>query len=442
MSDEKQYLKDQEAKAKKDQKAAPKGQEASNTQKPQQKEEPKKVEEKKEVLPVSLLDIESPQDKFITIDDSVNVKGSVKGKGINIAINSVSADVKDGKFEKDFALEAPGKHLVAIRALDKEGVRDEAKRRILKLVTFADVPQAIWRDRPTAAAEVPRDFSLRLAVEAREPLAAGTVVFVELDARQLPVAAGSVGLGGLRIQALSTPAPVALPLQVIPLADRPGEPGPALVLWSLDAALAAGHRREFRLEAGGGAWATPGGPLSLEVSATGIAIGNGSYRFEFDPQKNAAPRQLTFLPAGRRVEVAAADGLNGKSARLGVPGEPIRVRLGSAASSAAALGCVLDVPGSLPLSPAFGVRFHLRQLFLAGSPVIESWMRIPAQTVPERLVSLQLQSHRFRRGDFSVAREEEGEDEGDDEEDAGGDLDDLEEEEYDLDEEDEDGDDA
>ncbi len=277
--------------------------------------------------------------------------------------------------------------------------------------TFTDVPQAIWRDRPTAAANVPRDFSLRMTVEAREPLAAGTVVFAELDARQLPVAAGSAGLSGLRIRALDAPGLVALPLQVIPLADQPGQPGPALVLWSLDAALAAGHRREFMLAAGKGAGAdvTLSGPLSLEVSATVIAIGNGSYRFEFDPQKNAAPRQLTFLPAGRRVEVASADGLNGKSARLGVPGEPIRVRLGSAANPAAALGCVLDVPGSLPLSSAFGVRFHLRQLFLAGSPFIESWMRIPAQTVPERIVSLQLQSHRFRRGDFSVAREEEGE---------------------------------
>ena len=275
--------------------------------------------------------------------------------------------------------------------------------------TFADVPQAIWRDRPIAAAAVPRDFSLRLAVEAREPLAAGTVVFLELAAGQLPVAAGSLGMGGLRIQAVDSPGAVALPLQVIPLADQPGQPGPALVLWSLDAALGARQRREFKLSAGGGAAATPGGPLALDVSATGIVIGNGSYRFEFDPQKNAAPQRLTFLPAGRRVEVTSADGLNGKSARIGVPGEPIRVRLGSAASPAAALGCVLDVPGSLPLTPAFGVRFHLRQLFLAGSPVIESWMRIPAQTVPERIVSLQLQSHRFRRGDFSVAREEEAE---------------------------------
>ncbi len=279
------------------------------------------------------------------------------------------------------------------------------------------MPQAIWRDRLGVGTPAGRDFSVPLMVEAREPLAAGTVVFSELEFGSHPGAPRTVGPGSLEMVAAGAGEGPALPLQLIPLGEESDRVGAVLVLWEIDRALAAGESRAFRLQPARSPGPVARGagdrPLEVQVSPTAVLLGNGFYQLELDPRRNATPTQVTFTRSGTRLPVTSADGLNGKTGRIGLAGAPIRLRLGTASSPAAALGCVLEVPGVLPLTPQFGVRFHLRQLFLAGSPVVESWIQIPRHTVPERIVTIQLLSHRFRSDDFSVVRETDEEEEAD-----------------------------
>ena len=111
----------------------------------------KKPKEKKEKVVESaaaLIEVEAPADKLITRDKSIEVRGSVLKDETVVEVNALPVDIEEKTFIKEIGLEQAGKHLIVVRAQDKDGTEEEVKRRVLRLVTFMDVAEDHWAIEP------------------------------------------------------------------------------------------------------------------------------------------------------------------------------------------------------------------------------------------------------------------------------------------------------
>ncbi|MFA4858887.1 MAG: PorV/PorQ family protein [Candidatus Margulisiibacteriota bacterium] len=99
----------------------------------------------------------SPEDKFITNEDSVKVIGIVTNltnenmKGVSVTVNGVNAPMdENGKFELSYQLDKLGKKLLLVKVTNTAKGVDIAstERRILRLASFVDVGKGYWAKSP------------------------------------------------------------------------------------------------------------------------------------------------------------------------------------------------------------------------------------------------------------------------------------------------------
>jgi len=105
-----------------------------------------KKEEKSDKEYISFL---KPRDKYITRKDYVRIYGIVRPEVEQLEINGVQVPIEVIDGEKTFKVKTPikgfGKRSFIAEALDKNGNLLQAKkRRILRVATFADVPNDYW----------------------------------------------------------------------------------------------------------------------------------------------------------------------------------------------------------------------------------------------------------------------------------------------------------
>ena len=92
--------------------------------------------------------LKSPVDKSVIYSDSVKVEGVAKGAA-SIAVNGMNVPVaKDGSFTATLPVSKVGKKLVVVEARDIKGKAVQASSRVLRLQTFADLPDGHWAKKP------------------------------------------------------------------------------------------------------------------------------------------------------------------------------------------------------------------------------------------------------------------------------------------------------
>jgi hypothetical protein len=112
-------------------------------------------EAKKREIKITL---DEPKDKQVIYEDHVQVKGkvdvkdgdegkpagplSLKVNGANVAVNT------DGTFTAQVPVEKYGKKLVQVAATDNAGTSANLEARIVRLQSFADVPEGYWAKMP------------------------------------------------------------------------------------------------------------------------------------------------------------------------------------------------------------------------------------------------------------------------------------------------------
>jgi hypothetical protein len=99
-----------------------------------------------------------PKDKSVIYDDHVTVKGKVDVKEgdeeapkgpIGVKLNGVSVAVNaDGAFSADIPVENYGKKMVVAEASDTAGNTAHLEARLVRLTSFADVPEGYWAKQP------------------------------------------------------------------------------------------------------------------------------------------------------------------------------------------------------------------------------------------------------------------------------------------------------
>ncbi|OGC11768.1 hypothetical protein A3K48_04670 [candidate division WOR-1 bacterium RIFOXYA12_FULL_52_29] len=100
--------------------------------------------------------IESPADKSIVYSDNVAVTGRIEGftssdaaKNLTVKVNDINAVVSpDGKFQVNVPVNQYGKKLLVVKAYDTEGNAGAKDLRIVRLTSFADVPEGYWAKMP------------------------------------------------------------------------------------------------------------------------------------------------------------------------------------------------------------------------------------------------------------------------------------------------------
>jgi hypothetical protein len=101
--------------------------------------------------------IDEPRDKAIVYGDSVKVSGKVavvEGdepvKGfLNVKVNGVNARVAaDNTFSAEIPVENYGKKLMVVEASDTAGNYQKEEARLLRLNSFADIPDGYWAKQP------------------------------------------------------------------------------------------------------------------------------------------------------------------------------------------------------------------------------------------------------------------------------------------------------
>jgi hypothetical protein len=101
--------------------------------------------------------LDSPADKSVIYDDHVTVKGKVEAqegdeevKGpLTMRLNGAVVPVNpDGTFSADVPVEAYGKKLVVAEASDTAGNSARLESRLVRLTSFADVPEGYWAKQP------------------------------------------------------------------------------------------------------------------------------------------------------------------------------------------------------------------------------------------------------------------------------------------------------
>lgn len=107
-------------------------------------EGPEKKKEKPIEVAAALIEVEAPADKLITRDKSIEVTGSVLKEETTVEVNTLPVDIEEKTFMTEIKLEPVGKHLIVVRAQDKDGTEEEVNRRVLRLVTFRDVTEDHW----------------------------------------------------------------------------------------------------------------------------------------------------------------------------------------------------------------------------------------------------------------------------------------------------------
>jgi len=112
-------------------------------------------EPRKRELNISL---EGPKDKAVIYEDHVTVKGKVEIKEgdedapkgpLSVRVNGVSVVTNpDGSFTSEIPVEAYGKKLVQVEAVDTAGNVARNEARLVRLTSFADVPDGYWAKAP------------------------------------------------------------------------------------------------------------------------------------------------------------------------------------------------------------------------------------------------------------------------------------------------------
>lgn len=102
--------------------------------------------------------ITDPKDKSVIYEDHVTVKGKVDAKEgdeeppkgpIGLKVNGVSVAVNaDGTFSADLPVENYGKKLIVAEASDTAGHSARLESRLVRLTSFADVPEGYWAKQP------------------------------------------------------------------------------------------------------------------------------------------------------------------------------------------------------------------------------------------------------------------------------------------------------
>ena len=112
-------------------------------------------EAKKREINISL---DEPKDKSVIYEDHVKVKGRVQVKEgdepapkgpLSLKVNGVDVAVAaDGTFTADAPVQNYGKKLVQVAAADTAGNLASKEARVVRLVSFADVPDGYWAKMP------------------------------------------------------------------------------------------------------------------------------------------------------------------------------------------------------------------------------------------------------------------------------------------------------
>jgi hypothetical protein len=111
-------------------------------------------EARKRELNISLTE---PRDKSVIYDDHISVKGKVDVKEgdeevkgpLTVKLNGAAVPVNaDGTFSADVPVEAYGKKLVVAEASDTSGNTARLEARLVRLNSFADVPDGYWAKQP------------------------------------------------------------------------------------------------------------------------------------------------------------------------------------------------------------------------------------------------------------------------------------------------------
>ena len=102
--------------------------------------------------------LESPKDKSVIYDDHVTVKGSVEvlpgdegtpAGPISLKVNGVNVAVlPNGTFQAEAPVDGYGKKVVAVEASDSAGDLLAQDIRLVRLSSFADVPEGYWAKMP------------------------------------------------------------------------------------------------------------------------------------------------------------------------------------------------------------------------------------------------------------------------------------------------------
>jgi len=102
--------------------------------------------------------LDEPKDKSVIYEDHVQVKGKVdvkegdEGKPagpISLKVNGTAVAVNpDGTFSADVPLDKFGKKLVEVTASDDAGATAKLTSRLVRLTSFADVPDGFWAKQP------------------------------------------------------------------------------------------------------------------------------------------------------------------------------------------------------------------------------------------------------------------------------------------------------
>ena len=103
--------------------------------------------------------VDTPSDKAVIYDDNVKVSGRVNiiegdptqgpAGGITVKIDGVNIAVaEDNTFSANIPVDKVGKKLLEIEAQDTAGDRATAQLRLVRLVSFDDVPEGYWAKSP------------------------------------------------------------------------------------------------------------------------------------------------------------------------------------------------------------------------------------------------------------------------------------------------------
>ncbi|MFH1390308.1 MAG: PorV/PorQ family protein [Candidatus Margulisiibacteriota bacterium] len=104
------------------------------------------------------LSVDSPSDKAVIYDDNVKVSGKVNFtegevgaaiKDVTVKVNGINAQVMpDGSFTANAPVNKYGKKLIAIEAATPAGDSAGKELRLVRLTSFADVPEGYWAKMP------------------------------------------------------------------------------------------------------------------------------------------------------------------------------------------------------------------------------------------------------------------------------------------------------
>ena len=104
------------------------------------------------------LSVESPMDRAVVYDDNVKVSGKVKFtegevgsalKDVTVKVNGVNAQVQpDGTFTATSPVNKYGKKLIVVEATTPNGDNANKELRLVRLTSFADVPEGYWAKMP------------------------------------------------------------------------------------------------------------------------------------------------------------------------------------------------------------------------------------------------------------------------------------------------------